>query len=723
MSLRHTYSKSSEMREIEVHCTFRPPPSMECPFISERTMRVAKQNKLSEDRNYDVAASEMICLSKENKHIPTSQNLSKNEVVNLRGSSGIFLENTGFASALPSSAMGFDLYHYNGDEPPDFKLGGKNFRTISKRMMPLIATVLGYDEEMVKISPIAPPLPDWGKVHGKFNSNSTKSFVLKINRDKKDKEPIVAATGWQAIMAEMNRRKEGTLKKVVVEPVKVLTTLIHPKTKKKKGKVFKDIMEELSYKLAKLRGEVVESDEEDAETGERKLEIKSPIVSDLLINNHNVSNTVGARKLTSKPDLLSLLAKIKPPVTVHGNVEIIGAVASSQKIRTTFESSLSIPIPPMLPLVWPPTDHISTTNDTKETSSIVPVPFASKNNVTTSQVPPVTEYEMIFHPLSNGYYTPQPKFGDGLIPGGEALCVGIVDSAFCEAFCENVTENMFIEFDQRVNEKHSMLDDRCDLRDKLTSNDLPLPANFFLTVERLQKSNVVRSERIARAKMMELRNYNSKGKTRSKSKISENLDVSFPIDGLTEQKTYSFRKLDVQTNLQLSYQENRCGLTNWISSLRTTNLHCDSDTNQYKTKFQKNTVIITPTFHTENVVNRRQTKIDRQNHDVTVRNAKERKVLIDNKEFLKQRAISVAKSAGVYQPIHRLHHHDKLLSKYGNRADVSAALLMNSGRFSSFDSTQGVFSEVKKGGQPLNKKFDKFVEIDSYNDIQTSFIF
>eukprot|EP01034_Spumella_vulgaris_P021624 gene21624-27663_t len=100
-------------------------------------------------------------------------------------------------------------------------------------------------------------------------------------------------------MAEMNRRKEGILKKVEQPvPVKAAATSIHTK-KKKKGKDFKDIMEELSYKLAKLRGEVVESDEEEEEVkelgtavvGEKKIDIVTPVAPT------NSSNSTTLKKL------------------------------------------------------------------------------------------------------------------------------------------------------------------------------------------------------------------------------------------------------------------------------------------------------------------------------------------------------------------------------------------------------------------------------------------
>jgi gas vesicle protein len=668
----------------------------------------------------DVPASKIVCMT-------TSQISSENEenedIKKLKDSSGIFSSGSGFLPALPSSAMGFHLFHYNWDHPPDFKLGGRNVLTIKE---PLVSRVVKNDDKSSNITLIAPPLPDWNV---KVNSNPVKKpFVRSKTLEKNDKEPVVA-TGWQAIMAEMNRRKEGTLKKVEIESVKVVAPSSRPKTKKKKGKDFKDIMEELSYKLAKLRGEV-ESDGEDAEetASEQKKEIKT-VVSESMTN-----STVGVRKLTSKPDLSSLLAKIKSPIPLVEKVGLIDAEPSS-KIPVTFVTALSIPKPPIVPSLWPPIAHFVSTNDSDIFSSIVPNP--SNDEVETHHVAPVAEYEMTFYPLSSGFYTPQPKFDLCLIPHGDALHVGVVDVAFCDNFIKNTTESavmMLVDQKDVSDSSSSITSDRFELQSKykLTTNDLPLPANYCLTVERLQKSNALRSERIAKEKTMELRNYNLYSKTRSKFKISEKLEISFAMDGRAEQKTHSFRKLDVQINLPLSHRVNNCSSTDiWMNSLRRTDLESNVEScgmSQYKSKFRVKTESAPPSFFTDGVVSRRQAAATRQNYDDAARNAEERKALLDNKEFLKQRAISAAKSAGVYKPITRLHQHNKLLSKYSNRVDVSAdlrgaAVFVSSNLCSSFECKMDNFDDRIKRGEQISHQNNRIDKIDSYKDVQTKYIF
>lgn len=186
---------------------------------------------------------------------------------------------TGFQRGPPQYAD-IPIYYFDPIAPPSFETG-KYMLVAGSVPTGVPESVDVYEEIMVTDdegeAPTnnglqAPPLPDWAFSEGGAPSNVAavkKPLVFAPKKAKVEKE-APAPTGWQAVLAEMAKKKEqimggGTLKKA--EPVKApVEPEKKKKQKKKKGKDFKDVMDELNYKLAKLRGEVVEeSDSDDSE--------------------------------------------------------------------------------------------------------------------------------------------------------------------------------------------------------------------------------------------------------------------------------------------------------------------------------------------------------------------------------------------------------------------------------------------------------------------------
>lgn len=186
---------------------------------------------------------------------------------------------TGFQRGPPQYAD-IPIYYFDPIAPPSFETG-KYMLVAGSAPTGLPESVDVYEEILVTDDEgdappdnrlQAPPLPDWAFSEGGAPSNAAavkKPLVFAPKKAKVEKE-APAPTGWQAVLAEMAKKKEqimggGTLKKA--EPVKApVEPEKKKKQKKKKGKDFKDVMDELNYKLAKLRGEVVEeSDSDDSE--------------------------------------------------------------------------------------------------------------------------------------------------------------------------------------------------------------------------------------------------------------------------------------------------------------------------------------------------------------------------------------------------------------------------------------------------------------------------
>lgn len=184
----------------------------------------------------------------------------------------------------------------------------------------------------------APPLPDWAFSKGGAPSSvpAAKKLIIPARKGPKAETEAPAATGWQAVMIEMQRKKEqimnkGALKKAP-EPVKEKVPPVGQKKKgkKKKGKDFKDVMDELSYKLAKLRGEIEEEDDESDEEIEETPTGKGPVPT---------KKSAGGDSGTETPETLSM-ATISP-VPGEGPLpmeEQIRTPKASKKVSIAFPS-------------------------------------------------------------------------------------------------------------------------------------------------------------------------------------------------------------------------------------------------------------------------------------------------------------------------------------------------------------------------------------------------
>jgi hypothetical protein len=118
---------------------------------------------------------------------------------------------------------------------------------------------------------IPPPLPRWAFEKGgdPERVGAKKGTKIVIKKGVAKTAPKSEPTGMQAVLAEMRRRnteKSSILKTALPEPSKPT-----PKKKKKKkgGKMeFVDVMDELAYKLSRMKdGPSDEDDEDDEEEG------------------------------------------------------------------------------------------------------------------------------------------------------------------------------------------------------------------------------------------------------------------------------------------------------------------------------------------------------------------------------------------------------------------------------------------------------------------------
>ncbi len=619
----------------------------ESPFISERSLRIVSTNtqQSSQDDFCKYLCQTKIKLCNHSKEV------------------GYFDSNNRIQwDVCPKVG---EMYHfYDPAYPPDFN-SGQWQRSVLREVLNPEAHDLESEKIIAEGTFQPPPFPLWanGDVavvdQGK---KATKLNIKKGNSTIKDPPPV---TGWQAIMAEMNRRKDKVqLKKV--EPV-VEKNIVKVSKKKRKGKDFKDVMEELSYKLAKLRGEIVESDGDDEVESDVPVKINVTKDAPLTIMATNTSTT---KKLTSKPDLLSLLAKIKPPNSVAAVSENVQFIASSSLPSMAAAAPSFVPRPPAVPVAWPPELHLEPGNSiprANELSSILPVD-GEKVKADLKQLV-VVELER----LPVGFYIPQ--LSANLVAPGSFLSCGLVVQHLVDEMCGEVI--------QCAGNLSGTPVDGLALGGRLTVNDLPLPSDFHAAVERMHKAQDVRQQRSLLEKSLELRCHLPS----APSKPTGSISVPFVsnVDERKKNKTRSYRSTSIAPSHDLLpkyvksilntplYHEIRADESTaaWINQFRTKSESFEGEHGIVKRRSKVNKV---PNLSADKIVARRATNRREKQQLEQVEQELEQGRIKAHREFLRVKALHTAQDAGVYRPSSRFHQHEKTISKYSGRSDVGLNL-------------------------------------------------
>jgi len=269
----------TEQKRFEENCTFQPHVNEECPFVSERTLRNFA-NQQRRRRAPPPPPKSRPTRSPIRRRRPHKTFGDGDDEGNDENEDGMYSAEHGVEYIPPPSA-GIPIFYFDPVAPPAFHEGKYTARMevagepVAGPMIEEYEDVeVTDDEEGEAANPglVAPPLPSWASGTGGPPKPTLKQAVkLVINRSKKKVEEPATAGGWQAVMGEMQKRREAILKKgsSVPKADPAVEKLKSPKKKKsgkkKKGKDFKDVMDELSFKLAKLRGEADDdSDDDDA---------------------------------------------------------------------------------------------------------------------------------------------------------------------------------------------------------------------------------------------------------------------------------------------------------------------------------------------------------------------------------------------------------------------------------------------------------------------------
>ena len=687
----------------------------DCPFISERTLRnFANKQRKRRPPPPPPRSTSRSPLKRKAREARFSGNSLDQPV------SGTYTKSTGFIRGPPSKTD-MPIYYFDPIAPPAFESGkyctGSQSAGTEPSSTEVYEEVMVTDDEAGETGLKAPPLPDWAFTPGGPPTAvvAKKALVIPTRKGPRAEAEAPAPTGWQAVLAEMQRKKEqimnkGNLKKIDPVEIKAAAAPQKKKGKKKKGsKDFKDVMDELSYKLAKLRGEIVEEDSDSDDSEEPPAPVKPTAKAAATEKNNDstpaVAETAAAtaagdvvstpktgkkggvafadeespaalpvRKLPNKESMMNLLSKVtKAPAPVS---EDTGGALSRAKSAPNLAAMLSkrlappgsapapavaatatpgvgklavpkpdsVPAPPPVPKQWPPVAHT-----VAEADAPSPSPAKAKKQKSvrrlvtkTDSVNPgktVVVDEML--DLPEGYYMAAPVIGMVrprlILPGGvtSAELLASLKLAFAQA-AETAeaaalalaspdgaprTPHVQLDLTQALS-PHSSAEEFRDndyedadvkewnelsphqhVKDRLTVSDLPLPPDFHVAVQRMQKSNQKREALVEQQRDMELRSflyYEKSDKINpdqtppgSSKKMELTVPVEFVshVDNHLQQKPYSHRKPttprssaeDLPLNERISsaykcpstvYQSRSTSAdvvtTYWVSNLRST---------------------------------------------------------------------------------------------------------------------------------------------------------
>eukprot|EP01031_Cornospumella_fuschlensis_P029396 gene29396-35485_t len=798
--------RDREEREIEDHCTFRPQIIAESPFISERSLRKYSQQRTrsappppgslnwkahkDNDRSFD-NSSDALGLdqlqSSPQSHLssPRRRSGKRSAGVSHMPVVGMFTKKEGFSRTAPPQ-VGIPIYAFDPFFPPNFAVGKYGKPAITEEVVVEETKPAVVEEKMTPVEPeakknkLAPPaLPPWldnPSLKTASGAGEPRKFAIVINKVNRDNNAEEAPTGWQAVLAEMTAKRAQMKNKKPPEKREVEKKPPPKKIesgKRKKPKDFKDIMDELAYKFAVLRGEITEEDDggEDgtetpstsdaqgksgrfspaaAPTGDKKSGLKAdPPRTDS-------PSVGGGKKLGGKPDLAAMLAKVKSPVTSKAPTPVPPAEVTKETkaplklppppgvaaAANPPSSAPAVPIgriakakpeqlpgAPPLPAAWPPVPYVAPPDAPKPVSA-PPAPVAPATPAVVA--PAVTRTTTVRKVVGEQKDLPEGFFIAGtkedLIEPYEILHKGETTAEFIDKIAELMRRGS--ELDQggegrapSESSTPSFLQDKATLQAtrKLTVSDLPTPASFAAAVNRMKRSNEIRSTALELEKQLEFRNYcptppsakkppqTPNGSFTPGSSISSHAQVttpskvSFYSDKYFETKQLSFRRSvevsdedrqplcvrmeKVKANTTRTPLNAEIGTVYWMQSLRSPpattpksktkepaeSVSTPNVREEYLRQLKSPTVPQSPYLRSHDAVDKRQSvRAERlsaaQQQEKEAQEQEKRR-----RERLRLKAMETAMATGSYRP-RRTNAHQKMIEKYGGKPEIGIDL-------------------------------------------------
>ena len=542
---RRKENRKFEEIEREEHCTFKP-KVYENPFVSGRCL-----GQLAYERNRENSTDNMIGIN-----IINDKDNSKRSTK--LGLGGQFFIGLGYVEGPPSEP-GLDLFLFNVKYPPNFDEGTYQIlEEIESLELTTVSNIIASNNTSSKSInnliennndddiPPAPPLPKIGGQSGGANNNKVH---IKTPAVKKGAPTPAPASGWQQVLDEMKAKRDSILKVTTdskpKSPEKKSVGKLSMSAKKHKRKSgFTDVIDELSYTLAKMRGEVVDDGDDDDDDDDEPPPPPKKTVASKLFSPSAPLPPPPAPSTTSTP-------------TASSNVGVIAVPTPNE-----------LPCPPPLPeKSWPkPIPYVAPkkaststaqakpklivdTNLSENSNSIVAASIAYSTESMSSKVVHTTK--VVSRMLPSGYYMPTEVIGSiypgSIVPSGKTTTELIL--SLSQKFENSTRLSMAMENDDM---KKSLQDVSINIdsegnfhvEGKLTVSDLPLPCSFHKSVQRLIAAKETRENAKKLQEATSLRNYDTdlnKDKTADRPRSTTPKPFHFCTNERSESKQHSFR--------------------------------------------------------------------------------------------------------------------------------------------------------------------------------------
>lgn len=508
-SFRRTEWRNSTQIEIDNNCTFSPKTNQSCPFISDRSLRedMEKNDNINQD-----FIDELMEIEIDEVNIEEISDYEEDKNYTIPKYGGMFIPGVGFSVGQPTTT-GVNIYLYNENFPPLFDKGIYNKNIIIKKETEVSKEVNNSFNNNTSIFHFPPQIPDWGRMKGGYmdNSSTTKTISKqeikaptwggrsKTTISSKDKEANKSTSGWGSIIEEMQKMKSNGLKKTNHNshthssgaiPIKNNHLVKASKKDKVVGKKikhtrkFKDIMEEMAYTLAKLRGDI--NDDADEEEEEQQENLNVDIIKEEII--------IEKKEIIIKPP--------PPPSSLQSKLELFSISTSSKSIEcdtindlkpaSIFTNGIGLPAPPPLPKQWPilaPYIYIPS-KITYETSIVI-----------------IEEPSTLIENLPIGYYLPNINIEKGQIIANGITTIDLINSYKIPILKIKKKIPTIKKVKKIIKSSDNIKKTILSPGNKLTRDDLPLPPNFYDSIERMQRGQELKEKKAKEVEPFLLRNY------------------------------------------------------------------------------------------------------------------------------------------------------------------------------------------------------------------------
>ena len=454
----------------------------------------------------------------------------------------------------PPNAIGIPLVYYDGANPPSWQTNTYVQQTdveVSEEVPIEVETMVEVEvpsgdaagssvETMTGDIPLAPPMPDWAWLKGGDpDRKKSKAGGGRIAPSTQKKAPPAAGGGnvMSALMQEMQNKfkgmgKSNPISDAIDKPDKKEPKKLGglPKKKKRRGaKDFTGVIDELSYTLAKMRGEIVEDDDdEESEEEEEVEEAPKPKF-----------------KMPAPPGG----SAAKSPAAPGGLASLFGAVTEEEAVIVNNDKHAmplisKAPVPPPLPREWEPEPYAPVVAKSEEPKS----PKASgKGNANgpkspgrkspkktqtqktivkaTKTVTSISTQRLNKPLLTEAYYMIAPA-GFEVVPGG-VMKYGQISSSLCKTLAKRWKK-------MKAHEKSCALNPNGEAVD--------LPADYYEGIERLRKAKMARWEEDEIKRLNELREFNPAEYRKDRTGVTVPREFFFHCDSRKNNKTFTYRK-------------------------------------------------------------------------------------------------------------------------------------------------------------------------------------